>query len=214
MKSLRQPIFYILVALALAIAVGWSYYDSYQTKKKANTATTQSAAIANITNVDSKDYDAVTKSEYAAANTKALEANAANKLSALEVTIGKGLAASQVTTRYIFSSPSDMQNNWVYTISQQSGSFIRALIPTADYLGTLQPISLSLLKYNYVAVLQAAEKNGGLDWRQNVSDFSGVIMTLKQDSANALTWSVSYQATSGDTHIEKIDAATNELISS
>ncbi|MEI7792240.1 MAG: hypothetical protein WCI57_02005 [Candidatus Berkelbacteria bacterium] len=215
MNFFKQPIFLGILAVALVITIIWSFIAnknsaSSTTTQQTTTGSTVQATTSDLTNATPSDFDNTVKDEVTAATKFALEFNPEFKLSVIEVVIGSNLQQSSIVTRYAFSTTKDVRNNWVYTTNQSDGSFIRALIPKADYLGDIVPINASLWKYNYISALQQAEKSGGSDWRSK-NTLLDVTLTLKESAdLKKLYWTISYRsADSTDTIV--IDATTLEV---
>lgn len=213
MNILKQPIFIGMVVIALVIAVIWNFVSSKP--QKTNTTETQTKTeqqeVSNLTNITSSDFDPITRKELEIANAKAIEAKADNLLAAIEINIGSDLQAAGVNTRYIYNAKSDPKNNWMITVSQNSGSFIRALVPKDDYIGEVPTMNTKLWKYNYVTALQLAEKNGGLSWRES-NTLTGVKLTLRHSGEkNWLLWIVEYSGSSANLTI-KLDANSGKVV--
>lgn len=210
MDLFKRPVVMIIVAVAIIIAITWSYISKViSNNKAAQQANDQTmVSLIDLTNIDAKEFDELVKTEYATALAKALEANAKNQLSAIEVVLPSlELKAGEV--RYIFSSASDSRNNWTISFSRDTENFLRAEIPKEDYMGILGPINTALWKFNYVTALQIAEKNGGKDWRDQ-NGLGNANILLKQ-FPNDLEWMVTYR--SGEaSKIINIDAATGKVI--
>lgn len=214
MDSRQRLVIAIIVVVFLSIVGGVYYYNKSKSSKTTtqNATTTSNQSISNLSNADPTDFDALTKDTYATANSKALEVNKSYKLAAIEVDVDSNLSPDTVISRYIFNSTADKNNNWVITFSSDGSSFVRALVPTADYMGTLTQMDTSLWKYNYVTALQLAEKNGGLDWRNN-NKLDNITLTLKHTGANNwLIWSVVYQGNSNNKMTIQLDANSGKVV--
>ena len=214
MNFFKQPIFYGLLVLAIIVTFAWTAIaNKIKAGKTAKTTeTTQTVTkISNLTNADPSDFDSITQSEFASANTKATAVQADNVISAIEVDLTSSLQATDVNTRYVYTAKSDTANNWMITISAASSNFIRATIPKADYLGNLTAINTKLWKYNYVTALQLAEKNGGLDWRGKKT-LSGIKLTLANSGTNILVWTVEYDAADNSNLTVTLDANSGKVI--
>ena len=204
----RRRVIFVALAIIVVVGIGWAYYAN----KKANQAKTAvkptATVVSNLTNLDPTDFDSAVKSEYALAISKA---SADYKIATIEVNIDKNMAVDSINTRYIFSSPSDMINNWMITVAATTQNYIRALVPKDDYAGDIAPFDTGLWKYNYVTALQLAEKAGGLDWR-NQNTLSGVKLTLKISGANSiLTWTVEYDS-QGQNKTVVLDATSGKVV--
>jgi hypothetical protein len=217
--NFRQPVVYIIVIVAVVLALMWTFWfrkkDTTSTQSTNTTTQTNSTAkISNLTNANPADFDTITKSTYSSANQKALEQDSDNKIAAVEVDLDANLDANTVITRYIFNSTNEASYNFVITFSKSGDKYIRALIPTDDYLGVLTAMNTKAWKYNYVTALQLAEKNGGLAWREK-NTLSSVTLTLKHaGSKNWLLWVVEYDNTSGNNLTIMLDANSGQVVAS
>ncbi len=213
MDIFKRPVVIIIVFVAIIIAIGWSYFTKNKSNSSDNTSdssqTTQSQLV-NLTNVDATEYDETIKKEYASAKSKAEQANPGNKLCAIQIDLSS-LELKAGDTRYIFSSESNTQDNWIITFSRISGNFVRAAIPKNDKFGELTPINTALWKFNYVTAIQIAEKNGGKDWR-NENGFSKAEVYLEYFSESIpLVWNVKYYS-GEDSFFITIDSATGNIV--
>lgn len=213
MDIFKRPVIIIILVVAVLTAVIWSYIsNSIQAKKAAEQAqqNTTQTVITDLSTVDAADFDEVVKKEFATARAKALEADAKNKLAAIQIEM-PSLALNSGNDRYIFTSENDTVNNWSITFSQLTQNFIRARIPKEDYLGVLPAIDTVLWKFNYVTALQIAEKSGGKDWRET-NGLNSVKLTLRHAGANNwLLWSVEYTA-ANQTFSKIIDANSGKVV--
>lgn len=100
---------------------------------------------------------------------------------------------------YVFGSASDLDNWFTYSVSQETGKSVRAIIPKADYLGnTLTPINESFWTMNYVQALQLAEQNGGATFRVNNPNPPITAYLSNRTPRGWLWWTIEYRATSGE----------------
>lgn len=210
----KKPVFIIIVVVAIIVALVWSYVARVINQRKIaqqNAQQTTTESVKDLTNVDPAEYDEPTKKEYAVASTKAVEADSKNALAAMVVELPASLGVSSGNVRYIFTSNLDPTNNWTITFSQETGNYIRAVIPKDDYMGNVPGMDTKLWKFNYVTALQIAEKEGGKDWRDN-NELKGVTETLKHsDPNNWLTWTVEYQGVNS-VFSTKIDANSGKVV--
>ncbi|PIS07524.1 hypothetical protein COT78_03075 [Candidatus Berkelbacteria bacterium CG10_big_fil_rev_8_21_14_0_10_43_13] len=212
MEPDRRRIIYIVVAVIVVFALGWSYFSSKKAKQSDTTTTTKPTVISNLTNLDPTDFDQAVKDEYALAVSKAAEISPDYKIAQIEVNVGEDLQVDSINTRYIFASPNDPANNWMVTVAATTQNYIRALIPKDDYAGNISPFDTAGWKYNYVTALQLAEKAGGLDWRDS-NTLSGISLTLKTSDTNSiLTWTVQYTRQDGSSKIIILDATSGKVI--
>ena len=209
----KKPVVIIIVVVAIVGALIWSYVSNLLAQRKANQASQQAAeqTITDLTNVDPINYDEPVKKEYALASAKAKEVNPNYQLAAVEVDLPASLALNSGNDRYIFVADKDKVNNWVITLSLETGNFIRSLIPKEDYMGNPAVLDNKLWKFNYVTALQIVEKDGGKTWREN-NDLQSVTLILKHtDPNNYLTWSVTYQGENSSL-FKKIDANSGKVL--
>jgi len=209
----KKPVTIIIIFVAILIALGWSYYESWRENRDASTSVedTTPVQITNLATVDAAEFDEVVRDEYALAKSKAQEAKGSNTLRAIEVEL-PGVEINSGNNRYVFASPEDTDNNWTITISQLTSNYIRALIPKNDYMGDLEELNTKLWKFNYVTALQLAEANGGLTFRENNS-IASIKLTLKHTSPNNwLLWHVTYTSATGSELTVKIDSNSGQII--
>ncbi|MEK7184189.1 MAG: hypothetical protein AAB701_01580 [Patescibacteria group bacterium] len=101
---------------------------------------------------------------------------------------------------YVFGSASDLDNWFTYSISQETGKSVRAIIPKADYLGnTITPINQAFWSMNYVQALQLAEQNGGAAFRLNNPNPQVTAYLSNRAPRGWLWWTIEYKSTSGQT---------------
>lgn len=216
-EFLKKPVFLIILATALIIGGIWAFVSNRNREKVIEQVAqeAQKAAeevkISNLTNIEAKSLDESITSQLATADEKAGATDKRNVLIAIEVHLLGDLATTSGDTSYVYSSTADKTNNWLITISNGSGNFLRARVPKEDYLGDLKPVNRSYWKINYITALQTAEKNGGLDFR-NANDISEVKLTLKNaDPKNWLYWFVNYMAKNNLKQFQ-IDASTGAVV--
>lgn len=213
MDVFKRPVIIVIILVAIIMATFWSYWQNRKQKSQQSQTQTQTETpkIVNLTNVDSADFDSVIKDEYALANSKAQEVSTGYKLAAVEVELPGLLQPNSGNSRYIFSQESDTKNNWIITISQNTGNYIRAAIPKEDYLGNVAVMNTKLWKFNYVTALQIAEKNGGLEWREKNTIKNARLILRHTQPNNWLTWTVEY-ASEGSSFSKVIDANSGQII--
>ena len=220
MNFFRQPIFLVFFVIALIIAVVWNFYSSKQststpaatTQQTASTTTDNTSAITNLTNLDPADFDSTLNQYKSTADAKALEVNKNYKLATMIVEIDSTLQPDGVNIRFVYNAGASSTDNWIISFSESSGNFIRSLIPSADYLGNPKQLDTSLWKFNYVTALQLAEKNGGLDFRNNNKDLTGITLTLHHTGPNNwLIWDTQYTSQSSSFSVQ-IDANSGQKI--
>jgi hypothetical protein len=216
MDFLKKPIFIGAIAVLLVIIVIWSFVSNKNaanntpTDQTSTSGDTAVSTTSDLTTVDPSDFDEVAKGELLAATKYAVEFNPEFKISVVEVQIGATLQKESIVSRYAFSTTKDVRNNWIYTTDQSNGSFLRALIPKADYLGDIVPINMTLWKSNYIAALQLADKNGGSDWRSK-NTLQSITATLKESAdLKKLYWTLEYKG-SDSSYVAVIDATTLQI---
>lgn len=213
---LKKPVFLIILAAALIIGGIWAYISNRNEEKVAQQAAEEAqkakeVVISNLTNINTTTIDTAAEDQLAVADGKAAEVDKKNVLIAVEVRLPQSLDSSSGDTTYIYSSTSDKTNNWIITLSNASNNFLRARVPKEDYIGDLKAVNRSYWKTNYVAALQIAEKNGGLNFR-SANEISEIKLLLKNsDPKNWLYWFVSY---SGKNNVKQyqIDVSTGGIV--
>lgn len=114
---------------------------------------------------------------------------------------------------YVFGSAADTNNWWTYSISQETGKFVRALIPKEDYLGaTLDPINTQYWNMNYVEALQLAEGNGGSDFRSANAGTRATTFLSNRAPRGWLWWTVEYSAPSGEQFTLLVNPNRGEVV--
>ncbi|MBI4185520.1 hypothetical protein HY524_00535 [Candidatus Berkelbacteria bacterium] len=120
-------------------------------------------------------------------------------LTYVSVELPATLAPDSGNEVYVFGSAADNTNWWTYSIAQDTGKFVRALIPREDYLGaTLDPVNTNYWNMNYVEALQLAESNGGADFRSKNASTRVTIFLSQRAPRGWLWWTVEYTAASGE----------------
>jgi hypothetical protein len=199
------------------VSIVWSYISNKKTNTPVTTETTETTTtdtpkVTNLTNLDPVDFDSTLKGYLDIAATKSAEINKDYKLADIEVEIGQSLQPADATIRYAYNLGATDTSNWIISFAQDTGSYVRSLIPSEDYLGHPKQIDTTLWKFNYVTALQLAEKNGGLEYREKNSDFSSVKMSLKHTGEKAwLLWSVEYKGTTSGLTV-LIDANSGDKV--
>lgn len=215
MDIFKRPAMIVIVVVSVIVAIVWSYFskvsEENKTKKIAE-QTEQEAKLSllSLANIDPSEFDELVKTQYASGRKKAEEINPNYKLSAIQIIL-PSLEINVGDTRYIFSSPTDSQNNFTITFSNTSNNYLRAIIPKDDYLGDLAIMDTSLWKFNYVTAIQIAEKAGGKEWREKNGLSSVEILLFQDTSLNILKWTVQYDNGSQDFSIN-INASNGKIV--
>lgn len=164
-------------------------------------ATATNLATSNLTNTDATTSDSLMVQNYELARTKAASWKPDAVIVTIQVKLPADLSTNKANETFIFGSASDTNNWWSFSVSEQSGKFIRAIIPKEDYLGTgVMPIQTKYWKMNYAKAFQLADAAGGSNFRNNNPD-TQITETLHQTQPNGwLWWEVEYKS------------ATNKLV--
>lgn len=220
MDFLKKPIFIIILAAALIIAGIWAYVSNRNQQKaeeqkateEQNTAEQQGQTLtANLTNIDDTSLNDDIAGQLSTADSNATNADRNNLLAAVDIQLPATLSQGSGTTTYVYTSSTDRIYNWVISVSNASGAFVRSRVYKDDYMGTLTAISRDYWKINYVTALQTAEDNGGLDFR-NYYNTTGVRLVLKNgDPKGWLYWYVTYSAI-GQVKTFQIDANSGAVV--
>jgi len=214
----KKPIFIIILAVALIVAGVWAYISdrNFQKAAEQEAAKVEEAAdtapiISNLTNIDPTTLDSGIAEQITIADGKASEFDKRFQLAAVEIRLESSLDVGGGDSTYAYTSTSDKVNNWLVTVSNSSGKFVRSRTPKEDYLGDLTAINRSFWKINYPNALQIAEKNGGLDFR-NSNEIFEVRLTLKNGEPKGwLYWFVNYFGKSNVKEIQ-IDAGNGSIV--
>lgn len=213
--NFRGPAIYIVIFVVIAASAGSWFYAQNKKQNTASTSTqttqTTTNKISNLSNIDPTEFDAVTKKTYASANQLAMEADSSYKIAGIEVNVDKDLSPDTFITRYIFNN-SAIDSNYVITFGTSGSQYIRALIPTKDYAGTLSPMNTKAWKYNFVTALQLAEKNGGLSWRESNKLTDIKLMLKHTGTKNWLLWVVTYQGDNNQKLTISLDANSGNVM--
>lgn len=114
---------------------------------------------------------------------------------------------------YVFGSAADPANWWTYSISQDTGKFVRAIIPKEDFLGaSLDPVNTSYWQMNYAEALQLAEVNGGNAFRTSNSGTRVTIFLSQRAPRGWLWWTVEYTAPSGEKKALLVNPNRGEVV--
>lgn len=227
----------LVVAVALIVIVGlgiggYVLYTNRSTSQVASTST-PSALVSKSTNPSaSPSATAISSSSILTADptlvttdSKSRFALAAQKISAwdmakknaqfsgLFMTFDPSLSLNSTTEVYVFDSADDSTNHYTVSVSQTSGSSLRAIIPVADYQGVLLPIDQKYWQSNYVEAIQTADKNGGKDFRQGHSVTSVDVNLLRTSPNNYLYWVVTYKTKDASTTLSvKVNANDKTVV--
>ena len=114
---------------------------------------------------------------------------------------------------YVYGAASDLSNWWTYSVSEDTGKFVRAIIPREDYLGSLlDPVNTSYWKMNFVEAFQAAEKNGGGDFRTQNAGTRVTTFLSQRAPRGWLWWTVEYTAPSGEQFTLLVNPNQGEVV--
>lgn len=134
-------------------------------------------------------------------------------LTYVSVEVPASLAPDAGNEVYVFGSPKDATNWWTYSIAEENGKFVRAIIPKEDYLGAdVVPINTEYWQMNYVEALQLAEGSGGASFR-SAHEGTRVTTFLSQRSPRGwLWWTVEYTAPTGDVFTLLVNPFRGEVV--
>lgn len=159
------------------------------------TATTPTTT--DLTTLLPATFDADTAAHLAQADVVAKVWHADAVLSYVSITLPT-LEPKKGNEVYVFGSASDLDNWYTYSLSQDTGKSVRAIIPKADYLGDkITPINQTYWKMNYVKALQLAEQNGGATFRISNPNPQISVFLSNRTPRGWLWWTVEYKTASG-----------------
>lgn len=170
----------------------------------------------NLTNLDPTSVQEQITANYNTAKQKASSWKSDAVLYSASAKITSSLDFEDVIEVYTFGTGSEPSYWWTISISVRSKNYVRAIIPKEDYLGAnLVPARTQYWKVNYVQAFQAAETNGGKEWREKQKDSKyQITATLAHGEPKGyLYWLVEYQLLDGsDKKTIQIDANSGEVI--
>jgi len=181
-------------------------------RKTENKDTETNPEVEDLSNIDPASVDSDIQENLTLATEKALLWRPDAVLVCVQVKLDSLEPYGGMET-YVFDSPSVPNLHFTFTISQKSKQFIRAAIPTEDYLGSgLLPIDKQYWKLNYVSALQIAEKEGGKDFRDRYLYWTVELNLKRGEPKNWLYWDVKYQERGGDSLSVRINPYTGEVV--
>lgn len=134
-------------------------------------------------------------------------------LTYVSIELPASLALDSGNEVYVFGSAQDTGNWWTYSLSQETGKFVRAIIPKEDFLGAeLTPVNLEYWKMNHVEALQLAEDNGGNDFRLANTGTRVTLFLSQRAPRGWLWWSVEYKAPSGESFTLLVNPNRGEVV--
>jgi len=202
-KNFRFTLLLTVLSLTFVLT-GLSCGSSDTSNETQNTTpTTETPAATPVTDLSTIDPTTINTSftnNQTNAKTKAVEWKIDAKLYSFSVKLPPDLALNNATDTFVFGSPADNNNWWVYSVSENTGKFLRALIPKADYLGnTLNPINDKYWKSNYLQAFQKADIYQGATFRA-ANPNSEISVTLANGEPKGwLWWTVEYKSSTGNT---------------
>lgn len=195
-----------IIFLALLLVLFFSLTGLSCNKKNQNqaspTPTPTSTAPANLAQPNLIDTDpaaieTIASQNYELAKSKAISWKPDAVVVTAQVKLPADLALNKANETYIFGSASDTVHWWSFSVSEQTGKYIRAIIPKEDYLGTdAKPINVKYWRMNYAKALQLTDKSGGSEFRSANPD-TQITATLHQAQPNNwLWWEIEYKSAS------------------
>ncbi len=165
-----------------------------------------------LTNLDPSQFDTQLKQNLDLATEKAKKWRSDAVLVYVQVKL-TSTTPGQGSETYVFDSPTLKDYHFAFTISQKSKNYIRAIIPTEDYLGSgLLPIESKYWKLNYVSALQLSEEEGGKEFREQNLDWEIELNLKRGEPQNWLYWFVEYKTEAGASLSVQINSNTGEVV--
>ena len=166
----------------------------------------------NLTNLDPSTFDAQLKENLDLATALALKWRADAALVYVEVQLDS-VTPDEGTETYVFDSPKTPGLHFTCSISQKTKKYIRAAVPTEDYLGSdLLAIDIQYWKINYVSALQIAEKEGGKEFREKNLNWTISIKLQRGEPKNWLYYTVEYKTKEEQVFSVKINPSSSEVV--
>lgn len=190
-----------LIALSLTGCLKSRTTDNTTTSTAPETteSTTQTPTVSDLTTLAPATFDTDLTTHFTLGSAAATAWKPDAVISYVSVTLPT-LTPNTGSEVYVFGSASDLDNWFTYSVSQETGKSVRAIIPKADYLGSqLTPINQAYWSMNYVQALQLAEQNGGATFRINNPNPQLTIYLSNRTPRGWLWWTVEYKAASGAT---------------
>ena len=161
-----------------------------------NTSTT--STVSDLTTLSSTSFDSDLQAHYAQGLAAAKVWHPDAVVSYVSVSLGTTLVPKKGNEVYVFGSASDLDNWFTYSLSQDTGKSVRAIIPKADYLGDkITPVNTTYWHMNYVQALQLAEQNGGSAFRIANANPQITVFLSNRAPRGWLWWTVEYRSAAG-----------------
>lgn len=182
-------------------------------KKKTTETTTTATTTPALLAAETSSIDSIFKANLEQAKTKAKDWKTDALLSAVNIKLPKSLETNKAIETFIFGSASDTANWWTFAISENSGKFVRAIVPKEDYLSEVtKPIDTNYWKINYLEALQIAEANGGKTFREANQDVQ-ITLTFGQTQPKGwLWWLAEYKTETGESLKVRINASDKSVV--
>jgi hypothetical protein len=212
-RKSRLPIVILIVLLIIGAAIYViARIKTKTTEQPEKVAETTQTSTEDLTNIDPTTLDSQIKENLNLATSKALAWRSDAVLVYVQYKI-TSLTPGEGMETYVFDSPSAKDVHYTVTISQKSKNFIRAVIPTEDYLGPgLLPIDFKYWKLNYASALQLAEKEGGKDFREKNLNWTIELNLKRGEPKNWLWWIVEYKTEEGESLSVQINPYSGEVL--
>ncbi|MFA6082296.1 MAG: hypothetical protein WC773_02715 [Patescibacteria group bacterium] len=215
----------VLGAIAVVLMV-------FANKKTGTTTPTSSPSAVSSTSPSASSSASASTDSILSADTKLATENSINRFataksrisqwpmwksnatfSGLFISLSATLKLDSANEVYVFDSTDDNANHYTISISQSTGSSLRAIIPKSDYQGSLLAIDTAYWKSSYVDAVQIADQNGGSQFSSS-NKVTGVDVNLQRSTPNNyLYWIVTYKtADAGTSLVVKIDANSKTVV--
>lgn len=206
------------VILIVLLIIGFAIYAIVRTRTKTPeqpekvAETTEAPTEEDLTNIDPATLDSQIQENLNLATSKALGWRSDAALVYVQYKITSLMPGEGMET-YVYDSPSVKDVHYTVTISQKSKNYIRAIIPTEDYLGSgLLAIDFKYWKTNFDSALQIAEKEGGKDFREKNLDWTIELNLKRGEPKNWLYWIVEYKTKEGESLTVQINPYSGEVV--
>ena len=189
-------------------------------KKTSSQTTTSPEPTATLTlneapldTVDAITLDPTLTANYEASDKEAKKWKNNAQLVMVSVKLPQDLTLNNSTETYTYGSQDETNYWWTYSLSEQSGKFVRALVYKDDYIGkNLTPINIKYWRTNYIEAFQIAENYQGKEFRANNENTSVTLTLSVSEPKGWLWWLVEYKNPLGANYSVRINPNDKTIV--